>query len=43
MKESFEGVVAQMDDPEFRHAYAASFMNSLVAAQIKTIFVNNAK
>jgi transcriptional regulator with XRE-family HTH domain len=37
MKESFEGVVAQMDDLEFRHAYAASFMNSLVAAQIKTI------
>jgi transcriptional regulator with XRE-family HTH domain len=37
MKESFEGAVAQMDDPEFRHAYAASFMNSLVAAQIKAI------
>jgi transcriptional regulator with XRE-family HTH domain len=37
MRESFEGVDAQMDDPEFRHSYAASFMNSCIAAQIKII------
>ena len=37
MKESFESMESHLDDPEFRHAYAESFMNSYVAAQIKTI------
>jgi transcriptional regulator with XRE-family HTH domain len=37
MKESFEDLEVHLDDPEFRHAYAASFMNACVAAQIKII------
>jgi transcriptional regulator with XRE-family HTH domain len=37
MRESFEQRETEMDDPEFRHAYAASFMNSSIAAQIKII------
>jgi transcriptional regulator with XRE-family HTH domain len=37
MKESFSRLESQLDNSEFRHAYAASFMNSFVAAQIKTI------
>ena len=36
MKES-SNITSHLEDPEFRHAYAASFMNSYVAAQIKTI------
>ncbi|MGA2169808.1 MAG: helix-turn-helix transcriptional regulator [Terracidiphilus sp.] len=37
MRESFESIEEHMDNAEFRHAYAASFMNSCIAAQIKTI------
>jgi len=37
MRESSSSLDRQFDSSEFRHAYAASFMNSFVAAQIKTI------
>ena len=37
MRESSESLKSEMDDREFRHAYARSFMNSSIAAQIKVI------
>jgi transcriptional regulator with XRE-family HTH domain len=37
MKELLEKLTVQFEDKEFRHAYALSFMNTYIAAQIKML------